>query len=320
MLSSSPGEITQLLQALTHGDSTALDKLIPLIDDKLRGLAHSLLLYKYPHQKHPRQDLETTAFINEALLRLIQSPQPKWESRKQFFADASFAMRRILVEHSRARLARKRGGSAEHIRLEDAEQIPDVDSESLQTKQAVDLLALDEALHRLANLDARKSAIVDLRYFGGLTIEEVGEVLWMSPRLVAREWRLARAWLKRELSEVEYRQPEISTTQKAEPDISSIIINEKELAEAWSKRELVATLMSKDWAGLKLLVRLKSIVNLTESKLVSDIELEAEIVHSTLLKLEDLGALEKLGDVFTITKRGRLLVENLEKAIGNRFD
>jgi RNA polymerase sigma-70 factor, ECF subfamily len=316
MSSSSPGEVTQLLQAWTYGDSTALDKLIPLIEDKLRELARALLRYKYPHQ-----DLQTTDVINETLLRLFQGPQTEWQSRTQFFAVAARAMRSILVDHSRARLARKRGAGAEHTRLEDAEHLPSASSEDLQTEQALEVLALDEALKRLASVDSRKSTIVDLKYFSGFTIEEIAEVLWMSPRLVERELRFARAWLKRELSEEEPGQRDISTTpQLTEPRISSIIIDDKELVEAWSNRELVATLMSENWRGLKLLVRLKSNMNVTRSQLVSDIEVKDEAAHSTFLKLEEHGAVDKRGDVFIITKRGLFLFENLEKAIGNSFD
>jgi RNA polymerase sigma-70 factor, ECF subfamily len=314
MPNSSSEEVTQLLHKWNEGDRTALEKLIPLVDDQLRRLAHGLL-----HHKRPEHDLETTALIGETFLRVLRGPEITWENHTHFFAVAARIMRNILIDSARAQLSEKRGGGAEHKRLEDAEHLPDTTSS--ETRKAVELLALDEALNHLAELDARKSAVVDLKYFGGLTIGEIAEVLGMSPHTVERDWRFARSWLKRELIVKGPSQLDVSrSTEKHEAHSSVTADAERKLAEAWSNRELVATLMTEHWAGLKLLVQLRPNNNIAKSQLVSAVGIDANVIDSLLLKLEELGALEKQDDSFSLTKWGNTLIENLESAIGNTFD
>ncbi len=182
----SPGEVTRLLEDLSSGHQKAADQLIPLVYEGLRQLAG-----RYLSQERPGHTLQPTALVHEAYLQLVDQRQVRWQNRAHFFGVAATLMRRILMEHARNRQAAKRGGSAQKVSLDEAAALP--------LRQDVDLLALDDALTSLTALDARQSRVVELRFFGGLTVEEIGEVLGVSPTTVKREWRLAKAWLAREL-------------------------------------------------------------------------------------------------------------------------
>lgn len=182
-----PEEITQLLLAWGAGDETALERLMPLVHDELKRLAKR-------HMNRQRQEhtLQTTALVNEAYLRLIDSSRVQWQNRAHFFAISAQLMRRILVDAARSRQNLKHGGGAQPIALDEA---PDVSNE-----RASELIALDDALKTLEALNSRQCRIVELRYFGGLSEEETAEVLKTSPRTVRRDWSLARTWLYRELN------------------------------------------------------------------------------------------------------------------------
>jgi RNA polymerase sigma factor (TIGR02999 family) len=183
-----PPDVTALLLAWADGDRGALDALIPAVYDELhRQAAHAL------RHEAPGHTLHTTDLVHEAYLRLVDEPHVRWEGRSQFFGIAARTMRRVLVDHARARHAAKRGGGAQQVTLAD-----DVGPDPAG---AVDVLALDEALDRLATLDARQARVVELRYFAGLGIEQVAEVLGVSPATVKRDWTVARAWLRRELED-----------------------------------------------------------------------------------------------------------------------
>jgi RNA polymerase sigma factor (TIGR02999 family) len=179
--------VTELLHAWGDGDATALDRLTPIVYTELKRQAA-----RYLRREAPGHTLQTTALVHEAYLRLADGSDTKWESRSQFFAIAAKLMRRILVDHARTRHAEKRGGSAIQVPLEE--------DTAPAAERGVDLLALDEALVRLAQLDERQAKVVELRYFAGLGIEETGETLGISPATVKREWTVARVWLKRELT------------------------------------------------------------------------------------------------------------------------
>lgn len=183
-----PHEITKLLQAWSRGDSQALAKLIPLVDHELRRIAHAYML-----EEKAGHTLQTTALVNEALIRLIEGEMIDWESRRHFYALVARRMRQVLIDHARAQLAARRGGRAEHVQIEEAISLSDELSE--------ELIMLDEALTKLAKIDQRKEKVVEYRYFGGFTIKEVAELLDIAPATVEREWRLARSWLKREMTE-----------------------------------------------------------------------------------------------------------------------
>ena len=184
---SSAGDVTGLLLAWGRGDAKALEELIPLVYDELRRLAE-----RYLHRERAGHTLQPTALVNEAYLKLVNQKRVAWKNRGQFFAVASQTMRRLLVDHARRHHADKRGGGVTHVPLEE-EQAP-------APAREVDVLALDEALERLAALDATQAKVVELRYFGGLTLEESAEVLGTSRATVVRAFRVARAWLERELS------------------------------------------------------------------------------------------------------------------------
>lgn len=190
MTDSSVDDITGLLLAWGRGEQTALEKLTPLVFEELRKQAR-----RYMRRQRSGHTLQTTALVNEAYLRLIDASRVQWQDRAHFFAVAAQLMRRILVDFARARGNLKRGGGAPVIALEDA---PEVASE-----RNADLIALDDALTTLAELNPRQSRIVELRYFGGLTEEETAEALQISPRTARRDWSLARAWLYRELNRKE---------------------------------------------------------------------------------------------------------------------
>ena len=180
-------EVTQLLKDWSGGDEGALGKLIPLVQPELHRLAHH-----YMSRERTGHTLQTTALLNEAYLHLVDDPKRNWQNRTHFMAAAAQLMRRIIVDYARERRSLKRGGGALKVSLDEAALVTE--------KQSEELLALDEALERLAAQDPRKNQIVELRYFGGLTVEETAEFLKLSDRTVKREWRIAKAWLYRALS------------------------------------------------------------------------------------------------------------------------
>jgi RNA polymerase sigma factor (TIGR02999 family) len=185
--SSSQQEVTVLLGEWRGGDEGALEKLIPLVEPELHRLAHH-----YMSRERAGHTLQTTALLDEAYLRLVDHTKPLWQNRTHFVAAAAQLMRRIMVDHARERRSLKRGGGPLKVTLDEAAAVTETRSE--------ELLALDDALERLAGLDLRKSQIVELRYFGGLTVEETAEFLKLSQRTVEREWNMAKAWLYRALS------------------------------------------------------------------------------------------------------------------------
>lgn len=186
MATASSQEVTQLLRAWGRGDEAALETLIPLIYRDLRQRAH-----RYMGRERRGNSLQTTALINEAYLRLVGSAPVAWESRNHFFAIAARMMRRILVDHARARRSLKRGGEGRPVSL---------DEEHLVIGQPHHgLVSLNEALDALAVVDPRKGRVVELRFFGGLSVEETAEVLKVSPQTVLRDWQLAKVWLLREM-------------------------------------------------------------------------------------------------------------------------
>ncbi len=186
-MTAKPDQITAMLLAWNRGDEQARDQLMPVIYDELRRMARGHL-----RRERPGHTLQPTALVNEAYLRLVDQSQVNWQNRAHFFGAAARLMRQILVNHAEARQAAKRGGEAERVSLADAE-LPAAEQED-------DLIALDQALRRLEQLDPRQTRIVEMRYFSGLSIEEIAEALGVSPATVKREWSAARAWLRRELS------------------------------------------------------------------------------------------------------------------------
>lgn len=187
-MSNDSENVTQLLQDWSKGNQQALEELLPLIYNELRHLAHNFL-----YRERPGHTLQTTALVHEAYLKLIDQKDARWQNRSHFFAIAAQAMRRILIDSARRNAAIKRGGPQEKLSLDEA---PDI---SLEPNTR--LLALDEALNALAEIDPEQSRIVELRYFGGLTIEETAEVMKTSPATVKREWAMARAWLHQALTD-----------------------------------------------------------------------------------------------------------------------
>jgi RNA polymerase sigma-70 factor, ECF subfamily len=187
MTTPAPKEVTQLLIAWSNGEEEALEKLVPLIYDELRRIAR-----RYMRREPAGHTLQTTALVNEAYLRLIEQKGMKWQNRAHFFAISAQLMRRILVSMARARHANKRGGEARQVSLDEALLISE--------ERAAELVALDEAMNELAALDPRRSRVVELRYFGGLSVEETAEVLNISPETVMRDWKRAKAWLYTELN------------------------------------------------------------------------------------------------------------------------
>jgi RNA polymerase sigma factor (TIGR02999 family) len=183
-----PQDVTQLLVAWRNGDEGARDELLPLVYQELHRLAH-----QYMSRERPGHVLQTSALVNEAFLRLIDQRDVQWQNRAHFVGLAGQMMRRILVDYARNRAYLKRGGSAIQVSL-DEELI-------VSEERSADVVALDDALESLARLDERKSRLVELRFFGGLSIEETAEVLGVSPGTVMRDWTLAKAWLRREMSE-----------------------------------------------------------------------------------------------------------------------
>jgi RNA polymerase sigma factor (TIGR02999 family) len=184
--------VSKLLLNWGQGDQGAREALIPLVYDELRRLAR-----RYLRRERPDHTLQSAALVNEAYLRLIRQQHPQWQNRAHFFGVAAQLMRHILVDHARNRAAAKRGAGAPRLTLD-----PDV---ALPQERDVDLIALDDALNQLAALDPQQSRLVELRFFGGLSIEETSVVLGVSPATVKREWATARAWLQREMRNKETR-------------------------------------------------------------------------------------------------------------------
>lgn len=176
-------EITQLLANWSEGDAQALERLVPLVYPELRRMARHQMA-----RENPNHTLQTSALINEAYLKLIDRQQTDWQGRAHFYAVAAQVMRHILIDHARRHLYDKRGGGAQHVPLEEAEV--------MKAERATELVALDEALKGLAKLDPRRGQIVELKFFAGLSAEEIADVLGISPATVTREWRAAKAWLR----------------------------------------------------------------------------------------------------------------------------
>jgi RNA polymerase sigma factor (TIGR02999 family) len=190
-MTSSPNSVTQLLMEWRDGDETALCKLIPIVHDELRRLAHY-----YMRRERAGHTLQTSALINEAYIRLVDHRGMRWQNRAHFYGVAAQAMRRVLVDHARSRGYLKRGGGVPTVPLDEAVL--------LSQKKASELIALDDALKDLESIDPEKSKIVEMRYFGGMTVEETAEALGVSPVTVMRHWSTAKAWLLRALSSGDY--------------------------------------------------------------------------------------------------------------------
>jgi RNA polymerase sigma factor (TIGR02999 family) len=186
-------EITALIRAWSDGDQSALERLTPLVYNELRRMARH-----YMRNQRAGHTLQTTALVHEVYVHLMDAKRTGWRDRAHFFAVSAQIMRRILIDAARARASQKRGGGIEHVNHStpvDLDEIP-----ALVPDRASELLALEDALIRLERMDDRKAKVVELRFFGGLGVEEVAEVLKVSPQTVMRDWRLARVWLAREIS------------------------------------------------------------------------------------------------------------------------
>lgn len=181
-----PREVTELLKDWSAGDESAPDKLMPLVMNELRRLAH-----RYMRREKPGHTLQTSALINEAYVRLVDQSKIQWEGRSHFFGIAARLMRQILVDQARRRSFAKRGGGALRVSLSEAAAVA--------VEQSANVMALDDALEKLEKIDRRKSRIIELRFFGGMSIEETAEALKVSPGTVMREWTFARAWLRNEM-------------------------------------------------------------------------------------------------------------------------
>ncbi|HYG81179.1 MAG TPA: ECF-type sigma factor [Pyrinomonadaceae bacterium] len=184
----SPRDITELLIAWGDGDQSAPEELMPLVEKELHRIAA-----KYMRRENPAHTLQTTALVNEAYIQLAAQRGTRWQNRAHFFGIAAGIMRRILLNYARDRRRDKRGGGAERVSLSEVAVMSEEKSE--------ELIALDEALRKLESIDERKSRVVELRYFGGLSVEETAAFLKVSPVTVARDWKLARAWLRRALEQ-----------------------------------------------------------------------------------------------------------------------
>ena len=182
-----PEPVTELLLRWRAGDQECLHELVPLVEGELRRIAH-----RYMRMERRGHTLQTTALVNEAYLKLVDQSQVDWQNRAHFMGVAARQMRHILVEHARDLCREKRGG--------DAHRLPLDEGMVFTPQKTPELVALDDALNELAGFDARKAQVVELRYFGGMTAEETAEVLGVHPKTVMRDWRLAKIWLKRELS------------------------------------------------------------------------------------------------------------------------
>jgi RNA polymerase sigma factor (TIGR02999 family) len=180
-------EVTQLLVAWSNGDQAAFDRLVPLVDRELHRLAHH-----YTRRENAGHTLQTSALVNEAYLKLVDQKHARWKNRAHFFALSAELMRRILVDHARGRKYAKRGGDAQRIEFDETLVV--------SPERGADLVALDEALRKLTAIDPRKSKVVELRFFGGLSVEETAEALTVSTVTVMREWSMAKAWLYHSLN------------------------------------------------------------------------------------------------------------------------
>ncbi len=187
-MAASPQEITQLLLKWSEGDRDALDRLTQLVYPELRRIAR-----QHMRRESPAHTLQTSALINEAYLRLVDQRNTEWNDRVHFFAVAAQVMRHILIDHARKHRFTKRGGGAQLVPLDE--------TAVLRQERAAEFVELDEALTRLEGLDARKSQIVELKFFGGLTVDEIAEAMKLSPITIKREWRAAKAWLQLEMSQ-----------------------------------------------------------------------------------------------------------------------
>jgi RNA polymerase sigma factor (TIGR02999 family) len=183
------GALTQLLIAWSQGDAAALEQLAPLVYVELRKLAH-----RYMKRERAGHTLQTTAVVHEAFLRLLGNPQEKWQNRAHFYTIAAKMMRRILVDYARANSRAKRGGETARVSIED------IDAPVADVALNPDVIALDEALEKLTEIDPRRARVVELRFFGGLSVEETAHVLQVVPDTVVRDWRVAKAWLFRYLN------------------------------------------------------------------------------------------------------------------------
>ncbi len=188
MTTDEPQNITELLAVWNTGDASAMERLMPLVETELRRIA-----YHYMQREGVNHTLQPTALVNEAYLKLNEQKGVRWQNRSHFFAIAAKLMRRVLVDHARKRLSNKRGGGAGRVELEEAS--------ALTPEKSAQLLALDEALERLAEVDSLKSQIVEMRHFGGMSVEETAEALNVAPITVMRHWNLARAWLRHALED-----------------------------------------------------------------------------------------------------------------------
>ena len=180
-------QVTELLQAWSDGEQGAAEQLVPMVYAEFHRLAQ-----RYMAHERPGHILQTTALVNEAYVRLVDTAQTNWRNRAHFFAACSQVMRRILVDWARSRQASKRGGEAQALQLDEALVVTD--------EPGADIVALDDALNALAALDPRKGQVVEMRFFGGLSVEETAAVLKTSPETVMRDWKFAKSWLRRELS------------------------------------------------------------------------------------------------------------------------
>jgi len=183
----SPPQVTQLLRDWGNGDQAAREQLMNLVYGELHKLAH-----KYMRGERPGHTLQTSGLVNEAFMKLVDQRDVRWQNRAHFFGIAAQMMRRILVDHARTRTSEKRGGSGRAVSLEEALIV--------SSERSAEVVALDEALNLLAEMDERKSKVIELRFFGGLSIEETAEVLGVSQGTVMRDWTLAKAWLRREIT------------------------------------------------------------------------------------------------------------------------
>ena len=182
-----PESVTELLLRWRAGEKYCLDRLVPLVEDELRRIAHH-----YMRMERSGHTLQTTALVNEVYLKLVKQAQVDWQSRAQFLGVAARLMRHVLVDHARVLCREKRGGGAQLLPLDEGLAI--------SPSKSAELMALDDALNQLARFDPRKAQVVELRYFGGLSVEEAAEALGVHPNTVISDWSLAKAWLKHELS------------------------------------------------------------------------------------------------------------------------
>ena len=188
MTALSDDAIARMVERVSRGDEQAVSELMPLVYDELRRLARG-----YMNRERAGQTLQPTALVNEAYLRLLKDKKQNWHGRSHFIAIAALSMRQILIERARSKAAQKRGGERARVTLDEG-------LVATQTASSVDLLAVDEVLTRLAGIDAQQARLVELRFFGGLTIEEAAEALRVSPATVKRQWAVAKAWLQREVT------------------------------------------------------------------------------------------------------------------------